>query len=287
MIVYVNGNIAATWTDPTPLLDGNAISFRNGNSSYKVDNFKVYRTRYPTVSVTVGPGTNTDLPFQNTNPTTPAGKVKSIVMDNAGNLSAIAQEYVNVDWTRPTALIVNDGPSADIDTNYTTTLEGNWGTANDPHSGISEFKVAIGTSVGADDVVAWTSNGLSTTVSNSLPTLTPNQVYYITVLAKNGAGITHTVSSDGQRYVINTLSLNEDVLKAIEMYPNPTVNELHFNNLAEEAELLIYDMTGKLVLKTKVDSNNNKVDVSEFAQGSYNVMIKIKDQFVVKKLIKN
>lgn len=287
MFVYVNGNLAATWTDPSPHANGNSVSFRNGNSSNKVDNFKVYRTRYPDVTVTVGPGTNTDIPFQNSDPNTPAGKVKSIVMDHAANLSTIAQEFVNVDWTRPTDLIINDGPGSDIDTVYTTTLEGNWVTANDPHSGITEYKIAIGTAPGGDDVVAWNSNGTNTSISSSLPGLNLNQIYYISVSAENGAGITHTASSDGQRYVQNTLSLKEDVLKGIEMYPNPTVNEIQFNNLDAEATILIYDMAGKLVLESKVDSNANTIDVSHFAKGSYNVMIKMGNQFVAKKLIKN
>ncbi|HZH87215.1 MAG TPA: T9SS type A sorting domain-containing protein [Brumimicrobium sp.] len=287
MHVYVNGQVVTTWTDPSPHSNGNAVSFRNGNCSYEVDNFKVYRTRYPNVTVTVGPGTNTDIPFQNPNPSTPSAKVKSIVMDNAGNLSTIAQELVNVDWTKPQNLTINDGASTDIDTNYTTTLEGNWGTANDPHSGIVEYKVAIGTTPGNDDVVGWNSNGTNSTLSNTLTGLIFDQVYYISVSAENGAGLVDTTSSDGQRYVEEiSLSIKEDVLKGIEMYPNPTVKQLHFKNLDSEADILIYDMAGQLVLKTKVNSNVNKVDVSGFAQGSYNVMIKMGEQFVVKKLIK-
>lgn len=286
MIVYVDGNVAARWTDPTPLSSGNAVSFRNGNSVYQIDNFKVYRTRYPSVTVSVGPGTNTDIPFQNTSPTTPAAKVKSIVMDNAGNLSAIAQEFINVDWTKPRDLIVKDGLAADIDTVFTNTLQANWGTTNDPQSGIVEYKYAIGTTAAGSNVIAWTTNGTNTSFSNILPALNYGQVYYVTVVAKNAAGIKDTSSSDGQRYVQNPLSVNEDVLNAIEMFPNPTVNELYFNNLTSEAGVFIYDMTGKLILTKKVNSNDNIVNVSAFAVGSYNVMIKMDDRFVLRKLIK-
>lgn len=286
LFVYVDGHLATTWTDPTPHSNGNAVSFRNGNGNYEVDNFKVYRTRYPNVTVTVGPGTNTDIPFQNPNPTTPAAKVKSIVMDHAGNLSAIAQQFVNIDWTKPYDLIINDGANTDIDTTYSTTLQGNWGTTNDPHSGITEYKVAIGTTAGADDVVAWTNNGTATSLSNTLSTLNDGQVYYITVSAKNGAGLIDTTSSDGQRYLLSGLSIEEGILKGIEMFPNPTVNELQFNNLTSDAEILIYDLTGQLVLETTIDSTKNKVDVSSFAQASYTVMIRMGKQFVVKKLIK-
>ena len=34
------------------------------------------------------------------------------------------------------------------------------------------------------------------------------------------------------------------------MYPNPTINELQFNNLTGEAEICIFDLAGQLVLKT-------------------------------------
>ena len=207
-------------------------------------------------------------------------------MDNAGNLSEIAQHFVNIDWTRPRDLTVKDGAASDVDTVYTNTLKGNWGTANDPNSGITEYKVAIGTSVGGTDVLGWTNNGTNTSFSNTLPALNYGQVYYITVTAKNGAGLTHTTSSNGQRYVLNTLSLEENILKGIDMYPNPAVNEIQFNNLEGEADILIYDMAGKLVLKTNVNSTSNKVDVSNFASGSYNVMIHVGEQFLVRKLIK-
>ena len=288
IIVYIDGNIAATWIDPTPYSNGSSVSFRNGNSNYEVDNFKVYRTRYPSVTVTVGPGSATDLPYQNINPSTPAGKVKSIVMDNAGNLSTVAEQLVNVDWTKPQNLVVKDGTAADIDTFYTSTIDGNWTTAIDPHSGIVDYKVAIGSSPKSDDIVAWSNNGLNTTISNALSVIVHNKVYYISVVAKNGAGIVDTVSSDGQKYVVEVnLSVTENALTAIEIYPNPTVNQLQFNNLANETDLLIYDMVGQLVLKTKVTPAANTIDVSNFAQGAYTVLLKIGEQFIVKNLIKN
>ena len=107
------------------------------------------------------------------------------------------------------------------------------------------------------------------------------------MIARNGAGLVDTVSSDGQRYLENQLSLNENLLQEIEMYPNPTVNELHFSNLHSDAEVYIYDKLGQLILKTKVNSNSNKVKVNNLSRASYTVMIKIGEEFTVKKFIKN
>ncbi len=285
MWVVVDGDIAATWTDPNPYSDGDFISFRNGNCNYEVDNFKVYRTRYPNVTVTVGPGSNTDVPYQNPDPNTPSAKIKSIVMDSAANLSSIAFEFANVDWTKPQDLYVNDGSGADIDTVYTNTLEGNWGTTNDPHSGIAEYKVAIGTSIGNDDVAGWTSNGTNASLSSTLGGLTYGQVYYITVAAENGAGLIDTTTSDGQIYIEN-LHVIENELQSIKMYPNPTVDEVQFNNLVHPTAILVYDMAGQLLIETKVNAQNNKIDVSQLSAGSYNVTIKTGNQFVVRKLVK-
>ncbi len=283
--VIVDGDVVTTWTDSSPFNDGNSVSFRSGNCNYEVDNFKVYRSRHPDVTITVGPGSNTDIPFQNSDPNTPAGKVKSIVMDNAGNLSNIAFQYVDVDWTKPNNLVVNDGSGVDIDTVYTNTLEGNWGTANDPHSGIVEYKTAIGTTAGADDVVGWTSNGTSSTLSSTVSGLVYDQIYYLSVTAKNGAGLIDTASSNGQRYV-DLLSIKESSLTRIEMFPNPTVKELQFKNLEHPTEILIYDGIGQLVIQTKVDVQKDKIDVDELAAGTYNVTIKVGNQFIVKKLVK-
>ncbi len=285
IVVEIDGNVAVKWTDPNPYSDGNAVSFRNGNCNYEVDNFKVYRSRYPDVTVTVEPGTNTDIPFQNPDPNTPSGKVKSVVMDSAGNISPVDFQFVDVDWTKPINLDVNDGLGSDIDTVYSNLLQGNWGTANDPHSGIVEYKVAIGTAAGTDDVVGWASNGTSTTLSNIVPVLNYNEVYYISVAAKNGAGLIDTASSDGQIY-IESLQVEENKLQEIEMYPNPTVDQLQFTNLSGQADICIYDMKGQLFVTQKVNQASNKIDVHHLKAGTYNVTIRVNQQFVVRQFVK-
>lgn len=285
MVIGIDEHVAAKWTDPNPFSDGNAVSFRSGNCNYEVDNFKVYRSRYPDVTVTVGPGSNTDLPYQNPDPNTPSGKVKSIVMDNAGNISSVDFQFVDVDWTKPINLEVNDGLGADIDTVYSSLLEANWGTANDPHSGIVEYKVAIGTTAGADDVVGWATNGTNTTISNILPVINYNQVYYFSVVAKNGAGLSDTASSDGQIY-LESLQVQKSELQEIEMYPNPTVDQLQFTNLSGQANICIYDMKGRLLINQKVSQNSNKIDVHHLKAGTYNVTIRVNQQFVVQKFVK-
>src|SRR5690554_8105054 len=159
MQVYIDDELIGTYVDPDPVGTGDFVSFRSGNATMEVDDFTVYRSRYPSVDVHVGPTVGDDIRMENPNPNTSSGRVMSIIKDNAYNVSNIHTELVDVDWTAPVDLVINDGTSTDIDTTYTPVIDANWGTANDPNSGIVEFEVAIGTTAGDDDVVAWSSNG--------------------------------------------------------------------------------------------------------------------------------
>jgi N-acetyl-anhydromuramyl-L-alanine amidase AmpD len=94
--VYVNDVFKASWQDDSPhLTNGNYVSFRSGDAIYAVNNFKVYHNRSVSELVTVGNGVNDDIRFEGA----PAGKIKSIVIDNAKNVSFISEELVNVDLT--------------------------------------------------------------------------------------------------------------------------------------------------------------------------------------------
>lgn len=93
--VFVNNVFKASWVDVTPLTTGNFVSFRNAEGIYTVNNLKVYHNRSNTALVTVGAGAAKDIRYQGT----PAGKIKSIVIDNTKNISAITEELVNVNWT--------------------------------------------------------------------------------------------------------------------------------------------------------------------------------------------
>lgn len=203
--VYVNNILVQTWTDTSPLSAGNYISFRNGNCTYSVNNLKVYRSRYPTVTVSLG--ASTDIRYQSVNPTTQAGRIKSIVQDVAGNLSSIAQQDVFVDWTSPSIVsIVNDGLGADISTTTSSsTLQANWSKATDQHSDIARYWYAIGSSAGASDIVPWTDNNWDTLVTVSGLNLSIGTIYYISIRSENGAGLLSPVtSSNGQQVVLPT-----------------------------------------------------------------------------------
>lgn len=196
--VWLNNEFLTSWVDDTPLTSGNAISMRSGNSNFKVNNLKVYHNRATSEIITVGP--SGAIRYQNPNPGTPSGKVKSMIIDAANNVSGISAELVNVDWTAPADVpVVNDGIAADLDVTATTTeLSGNWTSSSDPHSGLAVYYYAIGTAPGSNDVVDWTDNWLDTTFTEAGLSLAYGTLYYISVYAVNDAGLESSiVSSDG------------------------------------------------------------------------------------------
>lgn len=213
MNVYQDNFLIGSWTDTTPYSNGNSVSFRSGNSNWQINNFKVYRSRFSNqaTSVVVGNCAGCDIRYQNTNPNTPAGRVKSIVRDTAYNLSTVAYQDVNVDWTVPSSVMpVNDGAGADLDLSTSaTTLEANWATSTDTHSGFSRYWYAIGTAACDSDVVTWTNNwGYDTAVVNTLA-LQNGVTYYFSVRAENGAGLVSPCDASDGIYVDLTTTVPE------------------------------------------------------------------------------
>lgn len=221
---YRSNQLVVTWTDPSPIATGNDISFRTGNATLSVNELKVYRSRQPTSAViSVGAASTNDIRYQNQNPTTPSGRIKSICTDVAGNISAIASEDVNVDWTPPSiADTINDGAAADISvTNSLTDLLANWTACVDSNSSLARYWYAIGTTAGGTDVVNYTDNWFSQAVTADSLSLIAGQTYYFSVKAENGAGLqSPTFTSNGQTVVI--ASIDEQLAaNGISVYPNP------------------------------------------------------------------
>jgi N-acetyl-anhydromuramyl-L-alanine amidase AmpD len=298
--VYVDNQQITSWTDTSPITTGNAISFRSGNANFAINELKVYRSRNAaSANVTVGAGAINDIRYQNPNPTTFSGKVKSICADSVGNLSTIDFQNVNVDWTPPSIVdTINDGTGADItNTNSLTTLSANWSTSSDSNSSVTHYWYAIGTTPGGTDVVNYTDNWFNQSVTVNGLNLTNGQMYFFSIRAENGAGLQSTVaSSNGQ--TVQFVGIDEkNAANNLTVYPNP------FNGTARIAyqlsnnskikvtltdvlgkEMVIYNNPDQAAGKHEVVLNSNEM---QLAQGMYFVKLETdKGQSFVKVIVK-
>jgi len=267
--VYRDDLLLGTWTDSSPLtIAGNYISFRTGHCKTSVDEMKVYRSRYPSVTVTVGAAATNDIRYQNPDPATYGAKIKSIVNDAAGNLSAIYHYNLNIDWTEPVCGSVNDGTGSDISTTTSlTTLSANWPASSDSNSGISGYRYAIGTSPGDSNVIGWTDNALNTSVTKSGLTLTNGQAYYFSVKTENGAGLINVCHSDGVLVSEVTDITENEFGRIISVFPNPFNENTTLNfylNHTQQVKISLTDIPGREIqVSDKIyPAGNNSITIN-------------------------
>jgi len=69
--------------------------------------------------------------------------------------------------------------------------------------------------------------------------------------------------------------------------PCPSYDNINLNGLPSgNKEVFIYNMTGQLVYRKKFEENNVKIDINKFASGLYNLKVKLGNQSLNKKFVK-
>lgn len=285
--IYRDNQLITSWTDSTPLASGNGISFRSGNANFAVNELKVYRSRTAaSATITVGAAATNDIRYQNSDPTTYSGKIKSICADSAGNLSAIFYQNINVDWTPPSVVdTINDGTAADIaTTNSVSSLSANWSASDDQNSAIARYWYAIGSTSGGTDILDYTDNWFSQAATVNSLSLVNGQTYYYSVKAENAAGLQSAVyTSNGQTVVI--ASIDEQIAaQGLSVYPNPFTNNTTIAyqlNMVSNVEITLTDVLGKqVILYTNSNQTSGKHEVAlntaelHLAKGMYFVKLK-------------
>ena len=84
-----------------------------------------------------------------------------------------------------------------------------------------------------------------------------------------------------------TLSIPEENLKNLTIYPNPTNGNTLYFNVTKEVTIKMYNVLGKLIKTNKINSKNNNLDISSLRKGIYLLKINSENQFVTRKIIKN
>ena len=266
MDVYVDGNHTGYWQDPTPLTVGNAVSFRSGNATLEVDNITVYRNRLATETVTAGTATSM-LRYQNPDPLTPAGCIRSAVVDDM-YLLGFDTLYKDVDFTSPVHSAIPTEELTDVDT--ILNLSSFLAYANvytDQHSGVDDVYYGMGTTTTSDDVVPFNILPPGDSVMVSTTGLVNGQYYYFTLFAVNHAGlVSDTIASDGFLF-INTAGIEENG-EEVSIYPNPASGFIMIS-LNVPVNMALTDIHGQVIMNRMLNKGTNVVSVEELASGYY------------------
>ncbi len=94
----------------------------------------------------------------------------------------------------------------------------------------------------------------------------------ITGTANGGGRIARLYKNESTLGVIDYSGHNK-----ISLYPNPAMESINFKGITEEATVQIFDLTGKKLIDSKMDSNTTSLNISQLSQGIY--LVKINDQF--------
>lgn len=296
--LWINHAFVTSWIDPSPLINGQYISFRTGNCQFKIDDFKVFRSRAANANILLGTGNNNDIRFENTSLLLPGGNINSITKDNNDNLSSIVSQTINVDWTKPiTSSIIKDGMSNDIDTTFIgTQLDLNYTAAKDTNSGIADYYYAIGSSPGAKDITPWTSNGLLLSASKTGLNLISGQHYYAMTKSMNSAGLmSDSIVSDGVIFLLSTFINSVAEENSVSIYPNPAKEQVMLSVISDQEREFQYSLTdinGKMILtepKKKLAIGINQIQIPlqdlHLSTGIYFIRLYSDNKLVTKKII--
>lgn len=83
---------------------------------------------------------------------------------------------------------------------------------------------------------------------------------------------------------IDNISENKNL--GANIYPNPATDYIIIKN-SDNSEISISDVTGKILFKTTSDSDNFKINTSDFKTGIYFVTLKSNNQIYTQKFVKN
>jgi len=82
------------------------------------------------------------------------------------------------------------------------------------------------------------------------------------------------------------VGLKSVVAHSFSMYPNPAVSQINLTGITQSASLSIIDLNGKVWLNQNIDAVNSSIAIDELVSGIYLVQIKVGEQVISKRLIK-
>ena len=92
---------------------------------------------------------------------------------------------------------------------------------------------------------------------------------------------------EAEIYVDNCTNINEKLTSDFKISPNPNNGEFEVNlsYISENTAIEIFDLSGKLIYRSKLDHNNQSINVNSISGGVYLITLIENENRKTKKLI--
>lgn len=251
------------------------IGFVARFASISIDNLRVYGSRNTSVPLSVGPDSACDIRQPSVNGLIRT-KLKSIVMDRAYKLSALAEKSLKVDYTPPPAvenLTLQMESFTQTDGTPLAYVSASWNPTTDAQSGIRRYYYHNSSMANASLSNLWMDNGTFLSCYHCY-TVNPSEMIVFGVVAENNAGI---CSAPNQKkvFLIPDGVLSDRLREVKWLLSNHRSLQIRYSPLSEKETFpeltlgyALYDMTGKRMMQGVFQSYTD-VDVSGLRQGVY------------------
>jgi hypothetical protein len=111
-------------------------------------------------------------------------------------------------------------------------------------------------------------------VSHNVDTSTPG-VYFVTFTASDSSG--NSTSSQVEVTVVDPLSISDNDIKNIFLFPNPVKDILNIHNVYSNSDISLYNILGKkyeIDMINNFESNSISVNISSLEPGLYFLSLK-------------
>ena len=111
-------------------------------------------------------------------------------------------------------------------------------------------------------------------VSHNVDTSTPG-VYFVTFTASDSSG--NSTSSQVEVTVVDPLSISDNDIKNIFLFPNPVKDILNIHNVYSNSNISLYNILGKkyeIDMINNFESNSISVNISSLEPGLYFLSLK-------------
>jgi hypothetical protein len=152
-------------------------------------------------------------------------------------------------------------------------------TAEDTDNGPEPLAISI---QGNPEWLNFTDNGNGSATLTGTPTEAELGDHDIVIEVSDGS---HIVSQSYILHVVKPSGIDSFGYGLIQIYPNPANNNLFVAN-CQETEYQIYDITGRILKTGKINLELEKIDISDFANGSLMIKIFNEKEVIIKKIVK-